>query len=151
MQVNDFFLAGGGNQSSPLRRQIALSEPISFGEASKLPKQIQSAQLCTHPFIFHYSVSGYISGGRCDHRPCTRPMTTSFDLRRSWWTNAPMVWRSACTSAVSLSSRDTAGTAWNVSVVSGGDVDTRQSRESNAAALHLPFFQLFLPCCRCFH
>ena len=84
VQVKYFVLAGGGNQSSPLRRQIALSEPISFGSASKLPRWIQSAQLCTHPFTFHGSVSGYISGGRCDHRPCTRTMTTSFGLRRSW-------------------------------------------------------------------
>ena len=52
VQVYDIFLAGGGNQSSPLRREIALSEPISFGEASKLPRQIQSAQLCTIPSPF---------------------------------------------------------------------------------------------------
>ena len=39
VQIYDFFLAAGGNQSSPLRRQIALSEPISFGEAIKLPRQ----------------------------------------------------------------------------------------------------------------
>ena len=47
-----FFSQGGVNQSSPLRRQIALSEPISFGEASTLPRQIQSAQLCTVPSPF---------------------------------------------------------------------------------------------------
>ena len=47
-----FFLPEGGNQSSPLRRQIALSGPISFGEASKLPRQVQSTQLCTVPSPF---------------------------------------------------------------------------------------------------
>ena len=36
VQVSDCFLAEGGNKSSPLRHQIALSEPISFGEASRL-------------------------------------------------------------------------------------------------------------------
>ena len=43
------FFSQGGNQSSPLRREIVLSEPTSFGEASKLSRQIQSAQLCTVP------------------------------------------------------------------------------------------------------
>ena len=47
-----FFSQGGGNQSSPLRLQIALSEPSSFGEASMLPRQIQSARLCTIPSSF---------------------------------------------------------------------------------------------------
>ena len=47
VQVSDCFLAEGGNKSSPLRHQIALSEPISFGEASRLQDTIQSASLCT--------------------------------------------------------------------------------------------------------
>ena len=51
VQVYHFF-SQGGNQPSPLRCQIALSEPISFGEASKLPRQIQSAELCTTPSPF---------------------------------------------------------------------------------------------------
>ena len=49
VQVYDLFLAGGETNPSPLRRQTALSEPISFGEASKLPRQIQSAQLYVGP------------------------------------------------------------------------------------------------------
>ena len=60
VQVYDFSLAEGGNQSSPLRRQIALSEPISFGEASKLPRQMQSAQLCTVPSPFTARFQGIL-------------------------------------------------------------------------------------------
>ena len=36
VQVYDFFLVGGGNQSSPLRRQIALSESLSPLAKSKI-------------------------------------------------------------------------------------------------------------------
>ena len=48
VQVYDsFFSQGGGNQSSPLlRRQIALSEPISFGEASKLHQHSYHQHSC---------------------------------------------------------------------------------------------------------
>ena len=62
-KVQSFSLAGRGNQSSPLRRQIALSEPISFGEASRPSYQDRwtiSTELCTIPSPFTARFQGTV-------------------------------------------------------------------------------------------
>ena len=81
-----FFSHGGATNPHPFVAR-SLSRSLSpLGEASKLPRQIQSAQLCTIPSpFFHCSVSGYISGGRCDHHPCTIIITTSFDVSLTFY------------------------------------------------------------------
>ena len=77
VQVWDFFLAGGGQPlltpSSPNR---SLGAYLLWRSQFVTKTDTISTAVC-RPFTFHCSVSGYISGGRCDHRPCTRMMTTS--------------------------------------------------------------------------
>ena len=72
--VYDFFLAGGATNPHPFVAK-PLSRSLSPLANQELTKTDTISTAVYRPFTFHCSVSGYISGGRCDHRPCTRIMT----------------------------------------------------------------------------